>query len=200
MTGTPISLQFGHGTSAVETPSASNSSPRTLSLQFGHGTSAVETGHAGCQSGNRPQASIRPRHIGRGNWPTSANGDWAKRRLQFGHGTSAVETGVREWIARGNGCCFNSATAHRPWRQCRAMSTPATEGFVRLQFGHGTSAVETRRYRSQACDFIDHASIRPRHIGRGDVEVAAVAGVPTGASIRPRHIGRGDAWRRSVYS
>ncbi len=63
-----VTLQFGHGCDAVETPTP-NCWPRAaLPLQFGHGCDAVETG---------PQA-------------VQVNGF---EHLQFGHGCDAVETG-----------------------------------------------------------------------------------------------------------
>ena len=115
-------LQFGHGTSAVETTSdEAGDGDRSTGLQFGHGTSAVET------SSWQPSATIRC------------------LELQFGHGTSAVETiDQPDTLPRRAVVCFNSATAHRPWRrslQVASVSGPCTGG----------------------------ASIRPRHIGRGDL-------------------------------
>ena len=159
-------------------------------LQFGHGTSAVET------AGNASLESL------------------ARTRLQFGHGTSAVETSTpakrlvaprprfnsatahRPWRLVGtplNGprkSCFNSATAHRPWR-------PPTKGRSKrvlreLQFGHGTSAVETRRMPS-----IRDPRRSQLQFGHGTsaVETCLPPDRYVGlrrASIRPRHIGRGD--------
>ena len=114
-------------------------------LQFGHGSSAVETrwqianitalerasirprlfsrGNRGVQRSVRPggPASIRPRLFSRGN-EAGAGREFALGMLQFGHGSSAVETYAKA--------------------KAEIMSRP-------LQFGHGSSAVETSRRRSR---------------------------------------------------
>ena len=133
-------LQFGHGTSAVETRVWGKISPQRGTLQFGHGTSAVETHRGKAEAQDSILASIRPRHIGRGNRPATSHRlnqtvsfnsatahrpwkradvafpDVAMNSLQFGHGTSAVETSMRRDGRAGVGPRFNSATAHRPWK------------------------------------------------------------------------------------
>ena len=137
-------------------------------LQFGHGTSAVET-------------LIRDYEKDLAKW------------LQFGHGTSAVETCDRRRARDGLQVGFNSATAHRPWRPSATTKTRKTP--ARLQFGHGTSAVETcclRGFKVQT----PPASIRPRHIGRGDPALCKSSRRPTGrfnsaTAHRP--------WRPTIY-
>ena len=89
----PRRLQFGHGTSAVETTLYTRAASPWIGLQFGHGTSAVETPECGGAQGRHQKASIRPRHIGRGNGTPGAD-----------------ETPLSR---------FNSATAHRPWKPAR---------------------------------------------------------------------------------
>ena len=165
-------LQFGHGTSAVETPPGATTwvnlnhsfnsatahrpwKPNPPScrfawppkLQFGHGTSAVETSS---RRGPRAAPSV----------------------LQFGHGTSAVETRIGGGMAVNPVALgFNSATAHRPWKPSQP-ACPRGHQPGQLQFGHGTSAVETLR-RSAGWGGVQSASIRPRHIGRGNIATAA---------------------------
>src|SRR5689334_23023853 len=86
-------LQFGHGTEAVEISGRLVVVPLTWSmLQFGHGTEAVEI----CPGDSPPRAS----HF----------------MLQFGHGTEAVEIRARGLLARLWKSRFNSATALKPWR------------------------------------------------------------------------------------
>ena len=111
-------LQFGHGTSAVETL-------RLRPLLACHWSFNSATAHRPWRLWRRSMlvtpegASIRPRHIGRGDLSDVVHLAEAETVLQFGHGTSAVET-IRCISIHGYGCV--------------------------LQFGHGTSAVETKQY------------------------------------------------------
>src|SRR5581483_11570671 len=60
--------------------------------------------------------------------------------LQCGHGSEAVENPSRTLGIGATVCCFNAATALRPWRTVPALlrSAPGIE----LQCGHGSEAVE----------------------------------------------------------
>ena len=69
MRGTGIRLQFGHGSSAVETELRAVDPFRAGRLQFGHGSSAVETRQLAAWRDGRYAASIRPRLFSRGNRP-----------------------------------------------------------------------------------------------------------------------------------
>ena len=188
-----VQLQFGHGTSAVETtpPLRCTCRPSRSTLQFGHGTSAVETLGGSCFRHNRvrsgfnsatahrpwkrpcaqlpksarQQASIRPRHIGRGNMNCYLDYEPL--------GTASIRP---RHIGRGN-----------PNRSRKTRSYSLV-----LQFGHGTSAVETAIGRDKIAPQYP-ASIRPRHIGRGNSNLPFWATRTSAASIRPRHIGRGNA-------
>ena len=137
-------LQFGHGSSAVETTCLPRvHAPPSTSLQFGHGSSAVETQPRLASLEPASLASIRPRLFSRGNCGRWGRGRAACGRLQFGHGSSAVETRRVSHPNHGHAGCFNSATALQPWKLPRsALSATRRQ---ELQFGHGSSAVETVR-------------------------------------------------------
>src|SRR2546429_189841 len=88
------SLQFGHGTDAVDDLANTADPSDPGALQFGHGTAAVDD---------------LPRHH---------KGLVLPEVLQFGHGTDAVDASkVLLHCGIGN-MSFNSATALTPWMTC----------------------------------------------------------------------------------
>src|SRR5947209_8200895 len=105
-------------------------------LQFGHGTYPVEIEPDQQQVPVPGEASIRPRHVPRGDFSPPSRSHATATWLQFGHGTYPVE--IRPVPATG--CrgppCFNSATARTPWRSADLQGVVQVEG----------------------------ASIRPRHV------------------------------------
>ena len=111
-------LQWGHGISAVESlPTTRKIVLNVFGLQWGHGISAVES-HCG-QNDQRTQyhASMGPRHFSRGKPPPHAT---TRRRTRS----------------------FNGATAFQPWKAAEVVHR-AVYAPVRLQWGHGISAVES---------------------------------------------------------
>ena len=153
-------LQFGHGTSAVETAASAGASGEGWD-RFNSATAHRPWKRSGRQPIARPlQASIRPRHIGRGNLmkidPDRA--DFALASIRPRH------------IGRGN-----------------QRQDGQDAGRRELQFGHGTSAVETR-FDLLFDGWLALASIRPRHIGRGNTgEVAAHQGGRSGFNSATAH-------------
>src|SRR5437879_5798184 len=114
--------------------------------------------------------------------------------LQCGHGAEAVENVTGRGRFGRVWCCFNAATARRPWRtssrghpsksiaglqcghgaeaveNCTRNGAPAD--YLRLQCGHGAEAVENEEPATMSAP-AQAASMRPRRGGRGERRVIA---------------------------
>ena len=136
------------------------------------------------------RASIRPRLFSRGNHRRS---NWTSGRMRCFNSATALQPwklAILTLFARWRRC-FNSATALQPWKQRQAAApAPRPSGFNSatalqpwkhavfplshlksghsLQFGHGSSAVETADGIAQGW-LVPVASIRPRLFSRGNV-------------------------------
>ena len=113
-----LSLQWGHGLSAVETRAGgTGGSEGMMALQWGHGLSAVETRFAGYRSRFSRSASMGPRPFSRGNTPRAPS---ATPSLSGFNGATAFQPWKRtdegRLIFRLAG--FNGATAFQPWKRC----------------------------------------------------------------------------------
>ncbi len=163
--GSRPTLQFGHGSVAVETPTPPI--PGIFSpfrLQFGHGSVAVET----------LKVTL---------WAALA------AALQFGHGSVAVETSRGTRRRSRSITSFNSATARSPWRP---RTRPRTRTRRCPGFNSATARSPWRQRRRADPGRGGRASIRPRLGRRGDGHAHPVAHPEAGASIRPRLDRRGD--------
>ena len=163
------SLQFGHGTKAVETGTGDT-------VHIGAAGASIRPRHKGC--GDEPagelrlfgqQASIRPRHKGCGDASHARRRSISPRSFN----SATAQRLWRPWLGivrRPADIGFNSATAQRLWRRggsypqtrhhhgfnsatAQRLWRPGVGGvlfppFLTLQFGHSTKAVETR---------VDHA-------------------------------------------
>ena len=157
-------------------------------LQWGHGTNAVESGAHGGAGGPGRVASMGPRHECRGEgeaWLIP----YKRSELQWGHGTNAVERALG-----GQGGHSRDCASMGPRHECRgeaasgpivtigaaslqwghgtnAVESKTSHGFTNesspLQWGHGTNAVESRR-RERLPLHVRLASMGPRHECRGE--------------------------------
>ena len=134
-------------------------------LQFGHGSSAVETGRWFRQSPHRSSASIRPRLFSRGNAQHLPLEPAHVRRLQFGHGSSAVETvaAVEDWCAREKLQFGHGSSAVETLSKRVACSSTTTASIRPRLFSRGNMECPPRSVD------LPHASIRPRLFSRGNV-------------------------------
>ena len=166
------------------------------------------------------RASIRPRHIGRGNQRSvcrvrtavqSFNSATAHRpwkpvsrvlRLTDCRPRFNSATAHRPWKLLGRHVqterpqSFNSATAHRPWKPPTVIISPPQS----VRFNSATAHRPWKQLlgAEDGCPLYS-ASIRPRHIGRGNRDERRLP-VDLGlASIRPRHIGRGNRCRNAGH-
>ena len=135
-------------------------------LQFGHGSSAVETWRLPRAAPPRSRAaSIRPRLFSRGNQRIddgtlkSLRASIRPRLFSRGNIRATSTTSTRP-------PCFNSATALQPWKPVIVLAIGPQQ--TMLQFGHGSSAVETQPYTPFPVAMLP-ASIRPRLFSRGNI-------------------------------
>ena len=162
-------LQWGHGLAAVDGRNRCSGMPPGLSF---NGATALRpwTGANPAKIIIAAIASMGPRPCGRGRMYTLGMAFSNIVRLQWGHGLAAVDGGGGVlWLAHGvllqwghglaavdgatysarasaRTCCFNGATALRPWTVPRGP--PADAGQV-LQWGHGLAAVDGRQTASR---------------------------------------------------
>ena len=132
-------LQFGHGSSAVETKSKVRS--RLSRFRFNSATALQPWKHSWAESA-APQST------------------W----LQFGHGSSAVETGTPRARTNSTFSRFNSATALQPWKpQLRPCSLGRSWRF------NSATALQPWKPQPIYCHGAHaSASIRPRLFSRGN--------------------------------
>ena len=158
-------LQFGHGSSAVETRT---STADCLPLRRFNSATALQPWKPHCSwwmSAGRRRASIRPRLFSRGN-PNS----FALLPIQLKR--------------------FNSATALQPWKpqSARTASNSSQGASIRPRLfsrGNGDGVSHERHGRL--------ASIRPRLFSRGNaISEGPELGAVQAASIRPRLFSRGN--------
>ena len=168
---TMITLQWGHGLSAVEIRMRDENESERWQLQWGHGLSAVEISVSVF-----PQTmTSTPLQWGHGlsaveicfNCCSCCN---LNNKLQWGHGLSAVEMRWTAWPARSPRPRFNGATAFQPWKSGAVPGDRRRMSW--LQWGHGLSAVEIGRILAQRTGAGD-ASMGPRPFSRGNSPKAA---------------------------
>ena len=205
-----LKLQFGHGTAAVETATTGSRKWAIEELQFGHGTSAVETLAFARWAAGQPIASIRPRHIGRGDATKSeqmsnrknssfnsatAHRPWRPQpisrgprplpELQFGHGTSAVETQPGKPNSTHTIASFNSATAHRPWRPI------VTSDAWKVGWKRFNSATAHRPWRRACMAWL--AAVHRLQFGHGTSAVETTDRFEPGRVLIPLQFGHGTS-------
>ncbi len=164
-TSSPVmmSLQWGHGSEAVE--DAMDPNPRPIVEPSSMGPRLGSRGRPCHGAKRRGQKRFFNGATARKPWKTSNSPRSAEEIavLQWGHGSEAVEDGVAP-KHRGSCCGFNGATARKPWKTSRrrsnATSTASFNGatarkpwktidldftasaLIVLQWGHGSEAVE----------------------------------------------------------
>ena len=162
----------------------------------------------------RSQASMRPRHISRGNDHDdgrAVRGRPASMRPR--HISRGNETRRRSGTRRPGR--FNEAAAYQPRKQARVQRFRASyEGFNEAAAYQPRKRIRIRPIRSarrcfneaaayqprkhgprQSLDLERLASMRPRHISRGNGEHPPHGRAADQASMRPRHISRGNTRR-----
>ena len=166
-TGTSASaqtlLQWSHAQSSVETPFLmAGGIPRTW-LQWSHAQSSVETWYA--------SVAVSGMSL-----------------LQWSHAQSSVET--RRLLALPLvRLCFNGATPNRAWKLCSVMLI--AESSIRFNGATPNRAWKPRPARIVECRR-HRASMEPRPIERGNLEMELRIKQAQQASMEPRPIERGN--------
>ena len=133
-----VRLQFGHGSSAVETRAKPGTTPRRT--RFNSATALQPW---------KPDRSV-PAHRAAGT-------------LQFGHGSSAVETWAGALPIGARRCSFNSATALQPWkpRTAQKCSVPYHVASIRPRLFSRGNPVPTKLSSSVVIRFNSATALQP---------------------------------------